>query len=467
MSWFEDLFGFQEPKIDGNTIDFNSLYQNFELEDSLTEPQLLSKANGKRYSLGLFSNPTLEEMRRETSQLLARYSDEISGEFEFEHIVVNDLVKLHASHPGAIFQAASQFNCLEFPDPNITPDFGITDYVYDRTQGPTCAMAAAPGTVYRNYFVPMRDNSGKLTRGQRADRQLNNLATLESYLGNQPDNFWTVSNGYIFSSGLRLTRLSQHVLNMDRDTLLQKVRVGIQKNTAVVFNKLPCNSQSMISSHDSESGDEYPRVTQVYCSACSCGYNQGIHIDAWEKLASWVLDAAYEATLRAALLPGVHPFIPMPKDSIQALGNSLNLSLPHSSSFSLSLSLPSSLMETPRTYSPTTSSSLSADLNNRFSSSAAIESASLPLPNKAGSSKIAARTPRVFLTFVGGGVFGNRIEWIAKAIARAMAIMTFSQVRMKVSICHYRQISVDVRSLIDEEYHHILATKRLSDLGRF
>ena len=32
------------------------------------------------------------------------------------------------------FQVASQFNCLEFVDPDVLPEEGVTQYVYDKTQ---------------------------------------------------------------------------------------------------------------------------------------------------------------------------------------------------------------------------------------------------------------------------------------------------------------------------------------------
>ena len=54
----------------------------------------------------------------------------------------------------AVIQAASQFNLLEFPGPRNLPEDGITGYIYDRTQGPACAIACAAGTAYRNYLMP-------------------------------------------------------------------------------------------------------------------------------------------------------------------------------------------------------------------------------------------------------------------------------------------------------------------------
>ena len=66
----------------------------------------------------------------------------------------------------------------------------------DRTQGPSCSLACAAGTVFRNYFVPFREGGF----GQTAQRQINLLSELESTLlsGKLPENpFFTVKNGYV------------------------------------------------------------------------------------------------------------------------------------------------------------------------------------------------------------------------------------------------------------------------------
>jgi hypothetical protein len=57
---------------------------------------------------------------------------------------------------GATFQAASQFNCLEFASADGVPEKGIAVYELDCTQGPACAIACAASTAstaYRNYLV--------------------------------------------------------------------------------------------------------------------------------------------------------------------------------------------------------------------------------------------------------------------------------------------------------------------------
>ena len=79
------------------------------------------------------------------------------------------------NRPGAVFQVASQFNCLEMVGPAVTPNHGITQYVLDKTQGPACALACPGGTLFRNYFV---NGSGQGTGGA----QINTLSSVEKLL---------------------------------------------------------------------------------------------------------------------------------------------------------------------------------------------------------------------------------------------------------------------------------------------
>lgn len=61
---------------------------------------------------------------------------------------------------GAMFQVASQFNLLEMPSPDVTPEHGVSGYQHDNTQGPACAMAAGAATIYRNYFAEVDGQAG-------------------------------------------------------------------------------------------------------------------------------------------------------------------------------------------------------------------------------------------------------------------------------------------------------------------
>lgn len=351
-TWFEDLFGAPETP---NTIG-RLFTQSIDVNGSV---HLKSTANGRDFIAGTFSMPTLGSLRRAGVAFLnGRHSQgHVPAKITVTHKAVNDILGCHCNiEPGiaTTFQAASQFNCLEFPGSNYTPELGITNYVYDNTQGPACAVACAAGTVYRNYFVAVNDNT---TPGQTAKHQLNGLDLAERLL--QPLKHWNVKNGYIFSDIPRLTQLGQllHNNTLTATKVRDLIKVGVQKGTEVLMKNRNEPFRSTASP---------PLVTQVYCSAVSCSYS-GIQPGHWQPFAQLVLDAAYESTLWAALL--------------------------HSSN-------------------PTT---------NHY---------------------------KVYLTFIGGGAFGNDMDWIIQGIARAIktvnaAFKSAYDVHLEIVICHYRFINTD------------------------
>jgi hypothetical protein len=108
----------------------------------------------------------------------------------------------------------------------------------------------------------------------------------------------TVTNGYTFSTAHKLKRVSEIIAESDRAELQGLLRVGVQKDTQVTCTKLEQGGRW----HRAIRKDPV-RVTQVYASALSIKYS-GLSQSAWAPLAELVLEAAYEATLRAALIHG-------------------------------------------------------------------------------------------------------------------------------------------------------------------
>ncbi len=266
-SWFEALFGFRETG-------YSETRANFELQGT----RLLSRANGRAFEVGRFSTPTLSELRDQVR-------GKRSGQLRVSHEVIGDVLELHAEpgSRGALFQVASQFNCLEFIGPHVTPELGITGYAHDSTQGPACALAAAAASVYRNYFVPV---DGEL--GQTAGRQLNNLDVLAARLGEHGQLF-EVKNGYTYSDASRLSALGIALLSHEREELLGDVKIGLQQSVQVTFRERFVELENPAF------------VSQAFCAAISCGYSR-LPVESWQPLATLVLDAAYEATLLAAAM---------------------------------------------------------------------------------------------------------------------------------------------------------------------
>jgi hypothetical protein len=187
---------------------------------------------------------------------------------------------------GALFQVASQFNLLEMTGPSVTPEDGVTRYSSDHTQGPACAIAAGAATIYRNYFAEV---DGEF--GQTRERQLDALrqvgAALSAKLDRPVSDLWTMRNGYALCSegGLdAITRLLADGGEDVRDELRASLAVGMHFDVEVT---------------DVREGKRR-LVSQAFCSALPVAYGGG-RLSDWEAFARLVLEAAYEATLLAAV----------------------------------------------------------------------------------------------------------------------------------------------------------------------
>jgi hypothetical protein len=326
MDWFETLFGFKETTWDATRAGF-----------AVDDETLASRWNGRSFRIGRFGTPTLGELRAGPAA---------TGVLQARHEWIDDALALHAlpENEGATFQVASQFNCLEFVDESVVPEDGVTGYENDPTQGPACSLAAAPATVYRNYFAPVGEASG-----QTRERQLDNLAGVLGVLG--PD-LVRVTNGYTLAGADDLARLGAALATQNREALMDRLAIGYQSGVEVTFGSrfIPPPRVQLVS--------------QAFCSAVSCSYAEA-PLDAWEPLATLVLDAAYEATLRAAAC-----------DAAEGRGSG-----------------------------------------------------------------------KVWLTFLGGGAFGNRRAWIAQAIARALR--QCAHLALDVRIAHYRWVDPEMVAAID------------------
>jgi protein-tyrosine phosphatase len=272
MDWFEALMGFRE--------------EGYDLTRSKLEvdgPYLRSRINGRSYGIGDLELVSLKALRERVAT-----GDPVAGQLRFRNIVGN-VRHMHQSpeFAGALFQVASQFNLLEMVSPEVTPDHGVTRYQHDPTQGPACAIAAGAGTVYRNYFVPVGN-----VHGQTRDRQLDGLAEVGAKLSGMLDRpvneLWTMRNGYALCSQDGLSTIGSLLAELsaeELDTLRASLSIGVQSGVEVT-----------------EGEREAPQwVSQAYCSALPVTYTP-VAPHFWKPFALMVLEAAYEATLLAAVL---------------------------------------------------------------------------------------------------------------------------------------------------------------------
>lgn len=271
MDWFETLTGFREA-------DYASTRAKLRVENG----RLTSFVNHRSFSTGRLELARLSDLRDQVRSSSAKRGrmrvSLLSGDIRTIH--------LFPEFAGALFQVASQFNLLEMVCPHATPEDGVTIYQYDPTQGPACAIAAGAATIYRNYFAPVGDQIGQ-TRTRQLDALADLGAVLQGSLSHDIGELWAMTNGYALCTrpGLAaitniLDRSSPHEI----DTLRGQLRIGLH--------------------HDVELTDAIgplPTVSQAFCSALPVAYSE-IGPMHWESFARLILEAAYEATMLAAVL---------------------------------------------------------------------------------------------------------------------------------------------------------------------
>ena len=272
MDWFERLTGFRETS-----------YDDTRTKLKVNGSRLQSLVNGKSYGIGELELVPLQALREKV-----KYTGGPHGRLKVS-VVTGDVRQMHQlpEYAGALFQVASQFNLLEMVSPTVTLEGGVTRYQHDHTQGPACAIAAGAATIYRNYFAPVGGSDGQTT-----ERQFDGLADLGAALGdalNQPVKaLWSMQNGYALCTRAGLDAIAKHLGDLQPeplDSLRGKLSIGVHRDVEVT----------------DAAGQHRPLVSQAFCSALPVAYTRVPHSH-WEAFASLVLQAAYEATMWAAVL---------------------------------------------------------------------------------------------------------------------------------------------------------------------
>lgn len=176
--------------------------------------------------------------------------------------------------PHSLFQAASQFNCLESPGPYIVP---VTNYFSDPTQGPRASISAFPATLLRHYASPVEQ--------QNPSPQLNLLHRVAL------PGVAQVEGGYLLADNIAQPSTFAQLLHDHFD----QIEVGLHEGAQVV---LGANWDGPV---------EGPRhIAQVFTSTIAAGgYSKVPRGDAvWSDIVAQLQRAAYLGTLRAAASTG-------------------------------------------------------------------------------------------------------------------------------------------------------------------
>lgn len=285
--WFVRLLGFREG-------DAASVKKQVEISG----PFLISKANGKKYIIGEFDTPSLGQLRAEITGLLGNAETVDAANLRGPPTVAHDIGDVSSMHGArknryALFQVASQLNCLEFVGPRSVPEMGVTGYANDRTQGPACAITCGAATVYRNYFAKVFGHGGKEQEGQTAEHQIECLRDFCQFLCNESENYFTIVGGYTMAKDQGLKKLNEKLQGFQEDQLdrlRDSLRVGVQTDVEVTSGSW---GRTLVN-------DPEQLVTQVFGSACAVAYS-GNSQALWAPVAQLILEASYEATLWAGV----------------------------------------------------------------------------------------------------------------------------------------------------------------------
>lgn len=176
---------------------------------------------------------------------------------------------------GALFQVASQFNCLEAPGPSLVP---VARYLDDPTQGPRAAISAFPGALLRHYAAPDGHGGRFVQQGDGPQLQL---------LGRVCDPaIARVCNGYLMAHEIRDVRALVSALQSG----FEDIQVGVHDDVEVALG------------YDWEGAvtPSAPCIAQVFASTLAGG-GYGSVSGPLREVCRQLLRAAYLGTLLAAL----------------------------------------------------------------------------------------------------------------------------------------------------------------------
>lgn len=134
---------------------------------------------------GKFSTPSIKDLRDSLPPKSAR-----SATIPITVVDGIDIGKEQArltSEQRAMVQVASNFNCLEVPSRDCTPDYGglVTNLATDSTQGPAASFGVPAASLLRAHFAfhDLRARSEPSTWGQTASHQVELLGHVREYFG--------------------------------------------------------------------------------------------------------------------------------------------------------------------------------------------------------------------------------------------------------------------------------------------
>lgn len=205
-----------------------------------------------------------------------------------ESIRLLDVGNLQAApeNRGALFQVASNMNAVEAIAQEVSVEDSnfVTDYIFDKTQGPAASISAAGAAIARLYCA-FEDGKGGFLR-QTKDRQINFVETALA-------DFCSVQNGYVL-----LKDNAEEWEAADKEELKKKVQVCIHESVQVTFGMRGPEFYEGVKNSSEQ------LIHQVFGAAVNIGQGVG-GVQNRKKphaksVARWCLGAMYDGCFLAA-----------------------------------------------------------------------------------------------------------------------------------------------------------------------
>ena len=196
---------------------------------------------------------------------------------------------------GAMFQVASNFNGVEAIEETSYPDGAefLTNYVYDRTQGPAASVSAGAAAI-SHVLLAFYDEGKPCEEWQQTQqRQVEMLKDVKEY--------YSVVNGYVVQQG-------SECVPEDDQAVVKCVRVGVQVGAQVTFSSTGSFNDTLEVVPMPKTPADAQCVSQVFCAAMNLLQGTSGCTNATcpssPCLAAILLEAAYRGTYLAAIRHG-------------------------------------------------------------------------------------------------------------------------------------------------------------------
>lgn len=317
-----------------------------------------NKQDAPKVRVGNYSEPTGEDLEKRVEARKKKLAGQPRKPFSFSvmyrttkdgnaHVDAGNM-QADPEYKNALFQVASNFSGLETMDREDAAKGDVKDmgsYIWDRTQGPSAALSAAAGTIYRTYFANREKYPNDPSKWPQAvgdeKREVNYLRGFGI----------ETENGYLTYKG------AGNIAKLTDSDAKKKFSYGFQEDTQVTHAGIGLDDQH------TRFNDPQQKVSQMFVAALNVGQGGDPLADKVKEIITQYVDKEtnqFKADTPQAVLDDYN-------NITKAAQNVLDMSY-------------------------------DATIKEAF----------------------ARGNDTIVLTKIGGGVFGNRPEWIDAAIQKAI-----------------------------------------------